>query len=351
MPENCEKNMPDLDKMDSNRIVLFAIKFCIILVTSILNGTLILAFGSLVRGKKWQFTNSIFLSIALSDFSVGILTMTSQKILDTLEKWPFDERSCLISIYMQYAIPDTTILALLVLTVHRFLQIRSPFRLQERMSFANWIKLLAPWLLCASFWLVSICWMVHNSQVSYDECNIHPTFCFKQTKVLVFGLIPIVIIIFLNSWSIFSLSKTGRRLKKSFKKPIIVRKRRITQSEQIEANEDESINQPGVRELFSRATRAYTQRIRNAFSMSKEQRAVTCILALTLSILFTQIIYLATWPMLNAHTSESIMPVYRVGVWLSYLTSLTNPILIIMFHGGVRKKVKLFFEKTSSTES
>ena len=68
--------------------------------------------------------------------------------------------------------------------------------------------------------------------------------------------------------------------------------------------------------------------------MKKDKRAAVCILALTMSIFCTQAVYLVSWPVY--HTEY----IHRVGVWLSYLTSLTDPILLYIFHEKVKQQIR-----------
>ena len=165
----------------SRRALILACKLVSILLTACLNGYLILIFGVFV--KKKSFSNLIFLSIAVSDFIIGTLSMTTQLLIDIVEEWPFDKISCLVSIYMQYAIPDTTIFALLILTAHRYIQLKSPVQVNETLTKLNLLKLLSPWLIATTFWVTSLACLVNNGEWSLKRCDILPSFAFKTGMI------------------------------------------------------------------------------------------------------------------------------------------------------------------------
>lgn len=76
----------------------------------------------------------------------------------------------------------------------------------------------------------------------------------------------------------------------------------------------------------------------------KNKKAVSCILAITVSIILTQILYLISWPIYehvnNAYYNNFVAFLYVLAVWLSYLTSLLNPILLCLFNGKVKSHSK-----------
>ena len=307
----------------STRIVLiFGCKILSIIITACLNGYLIYIFGFIL--KKKTFSNLMFLSIALSDFIVGTLSMTSQLVLDYVIYWPFDQVSCLISVYLTYAIPDVTILALLILTTHRYILLKYPFKINEKLTKINIFKLICPWAVATSFWISSLGVMVKNGQWSAEKCDIMPSVNFKIVKVTLFGFIPLLLMIFLNVILI-------RGLKQKTRKFLIKRKaikRKLRDKETFPFNERSLIDNT------SRLSSIHLKNLQHLKLMRKDRRAAICIFALTMSIFFTQIVYLISWPLYET------LYVYRIGVWLSYLTSLTNPIFLYIFHEKVKHELK-----------
>ena len=313
----------------SSRILLiFVCKIVSIILTACLNSYLIYIFGFVL--KKKTFSNLIFLSIALSDFIVGTLSMTSQLVLDYVIHWPLDRVSCLISIYMTYAMPDTTIMALLILTFHRYMLLKYPFRVNENLTKVNLFKLFCPWVVATGFWIVSLCFMVNCGQWSMEKCDITPSVNFKLVKVTLFGYIPLVLMILINFIIIVGLKQKTKRFlvkRKAIRRKLIVDKegkRQIQENGLIQNNNSNN---------GTKISSIQLKNLQHLKLMRKDRRAAICIFALTMSIFFTQIVYLISWP-LYQH-----LYIYRVGVWLSYLTSLTNPLFLYIFHEKVKHEL------------
>ena len=77
-------------------------------------------------------------------------------------------------------------------------------------------------------------------------------------------------------------------------------------------------------------------------TINKDKKAIKCVIALILSVLFTQISYIVTWPI----NSSSILSAdwfyiyYEISMWLSYCTSLADPIIQLIFNEKIKIKVK-----------
>ena len=346
--------------MNSNKIFILGIKILTIILTALLNGILIYIFGFSI--KKKSFSNLIFLSIAISDFIIGSLSMTSQVILDNFEEWPFDKFSCLTSVYIQYAIPDTTILALLILAMHRYIQLKS-HNVSEKINKLNLIKLFSAWIIPTSFWIGSICFFIVNNQFSTKKCNIEPSIKFKAIKVTLFGLLPLFSIIVLNILLMKGLNKKGKRFssKRKIKKKEMDKedtnslienqpvKTYTLVNNMVDAEHDYQHNHHDHNQITVSFNVVHSKRLKpHKRSINKDRRAFICIFALTLSIFCTQIIYLIMWPMPRLKNLEFLVNIfYKIGVWLSYLTSLTNPILLCFFHEKVKQEIYKFLPKCS----
>jgi hypothetical protein len=383
--------------------LVLTIKLLIIFFTAFLNGLLIYIFTIVI--KRCYYSNLIFLSIAVSDFVVGSLSMTTQTLIDYMSYWPFGKPSCLLSIFMQYAMPDTTIIALLALAMHRYSQLRSPSNISESMSARlNMLKVASIWLVPNLFWLAAIVALVSVNKWTHDECDLEPPFAFALSKSLVFNWLPLMLIILFNILCVRALNKKRKRFvnyvslisdKKRTKaataaapsaavaangsfisKIISSLKRRPTTRHQVVRTKNkiylsnsnlnnETLNEPMCskpppppplqsllppasslpRKSLSLSLRTNRcKKVPSDLLRNKEKRdrkAFMCMLALTLSIIGTQIIYLTTWPLYktqqkSADEDDLLAVFYQVGTWLSYLTSLTNPILLVLFHGKVK---------------
>lgn len=358
--------------MINEKALVISAKIFIICLTAILNGIIIYIFK--FRIKRHTFSDYVYLSIGLSDFIIGVLSMSTQSILDQFEEWPFDKFTCFISIFLQYAIPDTTVLALLVLAVHIYIHLTSRSKVVDKFTLPNIIKLAFPWLVATFFWTISIIYFVVTEKYSTKMCNVMPSFLFKITKVLLFGFLPIFLIIFINILSVWELKEKSKNLKNSINSNgsssrLVVR--RLSQEMPITSFSHSSTSvklslkaKSYMSCLPSIFTKAYvdSQMInkiknnnlkisnKNFLSMKRNRykKVIFCIRALTASIVLTQIMYQATWPFYNSINcrlnGRITIVIYEIGVWLSYLTSLVNPILLLIFNEKLKRNVRKIFQ-------
>lgn len=354
-------------KMIDGKVLVISAKIFIIFLTAVLNSVIIYIFKFQI--KRHTFSDYIYLSIGLSDFIIGVLSMSTQSILDQYEEWPFDKSTCFVSIFLQYAIPDTTVLALLVLAVHIYVQLTSRSKVVEKFTLTNLIKLAFPWFVATFFWTISIIYFVATENYCAKRCTVLPNFAFKITKVLLFGFLPIFLIIFINVLSVWELKKKSNKLKNSINSNhsssrLVVR--RLSQ------NIPMSYTQSSTSVKLSLKAKSYMSCLPNLFSkfqvesqksyeikknnlkISKKdflemkriryKKVILCILALTASIVLTQIIYQASWPFYNTNNyslnNHATFVTYEIGVWLSYLTSLVNPILLFIFNEKLKRNIK-----------
>ncbi|CAF0904067.1 unnamed protein product [Brachionus calyciflorus] len=352
--------------MISEKIFIISSKIVIIALTALLNVIIIYIFMAQI--KRRTFSDYIYLSIGLSDFLIGFLSMSTQSILDQYDYWPFDRFTCFLSIYLQYAIPDTTILALLVLALHIYVQLTSHSRVIENFSLPNLLKLALPWLIASLFWTFSIVYFVLNKKYCIIKCNIQPDFNFKLLKSLIFGFLPLFLIILINILSIRVLNKKTKQLtyRKESTNGLVLKK--------FNQNSPFSLASSSTSVRITLKVNSYVKCLPNFFTESKTdssvqttplgsfssksfldmkknryKKVVLCILALSVSITTTQIVYLISWPFYDTSNKKANQPlisvIYEIGVWLSYLTSLFNPILLFIFNEKVKRNFKKMVKK------
>lgn len=109
------------------------------------------------------------------------ITMSTQVISEEFD-WPLSHPFyCLFSIFAQYAIPDTTILSLLSLAVHIFLQLTPSVssKVIDRLTLTNLLKLVMPWTVTSTFWTITIFYLAKTNRIDLKRCLIHPTIEFE----------------------------------------------------------------------------------------------------------------------------------------------------------------------------
>lgn len=202
-------------QLEKNTIYLL-LKIVVILFTTCLNAVLLLVFIFLIKQKS--YSNLLFLSIAISDFLIGSVAMSTQALIEFYSHWPYGALSCLFSLFIQYALPDTTILALVFLTIQRFLQIKSPIKQTEEINMQNFFKLFLLWFLTLTFWMISLLAFFLNNQFDQDLCTIRPSLVFILVKEVLLGILPLVLISILNFKSIHFLYAKQKKFMIFFKK-------------------------------------------------------------------------------------------------------------------------------------
>lgn len=150
--------------------------------------------------------------------------------------------------------------------------------------------------------------------------------------MILFGFLPLIAIVTLNLLSIRRLNKRLKRFSLRVVKPPVVR----------ENNTDSHISSENAVavskiEFHFGIERRKRSNVKLDAYTKRNRKAISCILALTVSIIFTQSIYLITWPLFNQSSHDkTVKAFYITGVWLSYLTSLFNPILLCLFNSKVK---------------
>lgn len=125
---------------------------------------------------------------------------------------------CLVSLFFQFTLPDVTAIALLFLTLQRYLQLNRPIATSEKMDVSNSAKLCLLWSLIVLFWLVCLLVFVAKDLFDIAKCDINPSLRFVIAKECLFSLGPCILIIILNARSMAFLYNKKHRIlnKKSF---------------------------------------------------------------------------------------------------------------------------------------
>lgn len=129
-------------------------------------------------------------------------------------QWPLGRPLCLFAIFAQQALPDVTVQALLLLTIQRYIQLRYPIVPCERLNRYNSLKLGALWVISPLFWCSC---MIAFAQRGLIDSTVHchfdfPGLAFVLGKDVVFSVLPLVFIVFLNTRSILFLYNKKHRM-------------------------------------------------------------------------------------------------------------------------------------------
>ena len=316
--------------------ILLSIKIIVIAVACSLNGLIIYIFLCIL--KTITFSNALYLTIAIGDFIIGSVAMSTQFLVDYYQGWPFGHVTCIIAVFIEYSIPDTTIFALLVLSIHRFLQLKYPFNVKEQIDCFNIFKLLISWFLTSIFWSFSIWSLIIHDQYDFILCDLNPVYQFIIVKESFINILSIALMVVFNLvLLLFLFSKYKAQNIKFKSKPQLTsilneRKTKIT-SENLTFNTANIQN--NLKVLSARR------------KLNEEKKAILCVMMLICSVFFTQILYVVSWPIRQSNVFESpeMEIVYNLGMWLSYLTCVTDPIIVLIFHKKVKQRCKEMSKK------
>lgn len=325
-------------------ITLLALKLSIILISSVTNLLIIYLFVFKIK-KIATFSNSLFLSIAISDFFISSLGMSTQLFNDFFSSWPFSDKiSCLVTVFIQYAFNDQEIFALMILTMHRYHQLYHPHSVTERLDSQNKFnvfKLVTPWAVSFIFWITAIIVFYLYDIIDYNECMINPSFLFVILKVSLSGYLPLFLTLVFNGLCIRSLIQKRKKFQKNNLK---VQKFNVIDFTVLIFSTDHVSNK-------------YETSLRKRNSgLNKTEKAALCILCVSLSMFFTQIVNLITWPITrydnrNRDFDNLLFSFYQLGVWLIYLTSLFDSLIVILFHEKIKSELLKLFSQRNSRNS
>ena len=243
--------------------------------------------------NKQQFSNIIFLLISLVDLTVGLVSLPGNIILAYNQYWNFGQFLCIAYKSIDYTSSILSLFLLLMITIHRFLQLKYPFKRKEEMNRWRWTIVS---IVCVLNYLnlIIICKVYFDNEDDKYTCHFKT---FKLYLFLYFYLsmaIPLVLILVVNALMIRLF------IKKKKSKTLGERKNK------------------------------------------KEDNAIYCVLTITANLIFCwlpyNILYLVRKN--NADYLEDVLFLFTYAC--VYLFSGLNPIILLYFNTNYRT---VLFEK------
>ena len=276
-------------------VVGIEISLSIITVTlNLLNMILI----SISIRKKKTYSNILFLLISFTDFIVGIISIPGDVYLTYSGwTWTYSIIVCVLYKTFDYANTNFSLMLLLVITIHRWLQLKDPFKQKEEMNRRRWMLiaslLLFNYAVCFALWC-NYFYKDENKDICYLKKSETLIFVYNACIVIV----AFVLIIFINV--------------------LIIREFIIKKSKKM---------------------------VRHS---KKEDNAIYCILAITANLIICWIMNIFTWPIYK--TCKSCLPYrfYTVTYLLNYSFAATSPIILLVFNQNYRS---ILFRKLNISET
>ena len=271
-----EGSISDID------ITVFAIEICLSVLAVALNLLNILLISKTITKKK-TFSNIIFLIISITDFIVGCISIPGDAVLTYIGSWPY--LICVFYKTFDYANGNFSLMLLLVITMHRWLQLKDPFKQKEEMNRCRWLLILILLVLNYGVWLAIWCIYFYNEE--------NGKFCyFKNFDIYIYAyncsvtIGTFILIILMNI--------------------LIIREFIIKKSKHL------------------------------ARKSKKEDNAIYCILAITANLIINWGLFIITWSIIVL--CESCVPynLYTISYLLNYSFAAINPIILLVFNQNYR---------------
>ena len=302
-------------------IATLPFKILMILLTIFLNFMIILS--NTIQKKDKTFSTYLLLSITISDLIVGCFSMSFMTIFTYYAYWPLGYILCAFWVIVDYSTSTVNLISIFILTFQRFLLIKYPFAVSEKLTNLKIAIIFIPWILGFSYWIVSVVIITNNDTFDYINCYFTSTFIYVITSDIIAFFLPIILITIFSILTIYELNLKRRKtnLKKKQKLELSI------------SNNFSSVKQTGSKSTGSKEKK---------YTFSKEEKAVLCITILTINIILLWGIFLVSWPLYAICNYCVDMVVMEIGYWFTYLPSTTNPIILLIFNKHVRKNIIKF---------
>ncbi|XP_036438666.1 trace amine-associated receptor 13c-like [Colossoma macropomum] len=251
-------------------------------------------------------TNMLILSLAVSDFLVGILVMPTALTWMIESCWMFSSVYCLCYIYSSYFLTATSIFAVALIAVDRYFALSNPFLYTKTVSVNTWcIIVLCNWVVLLFYHLA-----LQYFNGYYANLVLCPGDCFlvldevwSLTELLLKFVFPFAVIIIL------------------YVLVFVIARKHAT----------------AIRELHIHTR---TQTSKNITESMKSERKAAKVLGILVSVFLACLLPYFIYTVLgNAVQIE--MGSFQKVLMLVYLNSTINPVIYALFYPWFRRCVRL----------
>jgi hypothetical protein len=263
-------------------ITVLIIEICLSVLAFALNLLTIFLIARTITKKK-TYSSVIFLLITITDLIVGCISIPGDAVLTYIGSWPY--LICVFYKTFDYANGNFSLMLLLVITLHRWLQLKDPFRQKEKMNRYRWFLIVMLLVFNYGVWLAL--WSIYF----YNEEN--GKFCyFKSFDIYIYAyncgvtISTFILIILMNI--------------------LIIREFIIKKSKHL------------------------------ASKSKKEDNAIYCILAITANLIVNWGLFIFTWSIIIICDNCVPYDLYKISYLLNYSFATINPIILLVFNQNYR---------------
>ncbi|CAF1013475.1 unnamed protein product [Brachionus calyciflorus] len=306
------------------KIILIILKAILSLLCIFFNGFII--YLVCFKLKHRSYSNFLFLSGAISDFMIGLLSIPFMTVFTSYGFWPLGEGLCLFWVINDYSIGTVSIYSLLLMSIHRFRQLKWPLKVNENMSKEKYALIFGKWILIYLFWGLSVI-LVTRSNFNPENCYFTSTFAYVISADSVGYFLPVIAVFLTN---IFVYLELRKNFKKRNIKLGAIKKTRVLKELQTQIN---SVSRN--LEKFKGSKDNETTRSRR-LDINKEKKAILCIWSISIFLCVLFSVFCISWP-LKAKCSDCVSDVIlEIGYWMSYIYSTFNPVILLIFNNKYR---------------
>ncbi|XP_026886348.2 trace amine-associated receptor 13c-like [Electrophorus electricus] len=248
-------------------------------------------------------TNMLILSLAVSDFLVGLFVMPFHLSRMIESCWISGPTACLFYIFISFFVTSISIYNVALIAVDRYVAIFNPFLYVEKVSVSNMcVVILAMWFLLFSY----------NSALLYSNGNTGPITCPQQCFTIIHEIWSLVDLVF-----VFVVPCSAIIL--FYALVFVIARKHATAIREI------NVQSKGSKSM--------------ADSMKSERKAAKVLSILVIVFLACLIPYFVNTLITDPVQRKS----FRNVVTLVYLNSTINPVIYALFYPWFRKCLKIMF--------
>jgi hypothetical protein len=297
--------------------------------------------------KEMNFSDILLISLNTSDLFIGAFGM-SWEILNTIDYgfWYLGDAICIISSLFNYSQYICSFLILAHLSVHRLMLLLMPYSTKEKITCAKVIFMALCWLIPYGFFATMLTVLILGEKYNFQMCDADESIFLSLVLPIniTFNWLPVLAILVVNLLIFVKLLKNiKKRARLSLVKtqPILAKHknsksiRKTSEVKQILAVVATTSNSKSRSKSDKKASTS-SARTSHSKLLSRNTNASLCVLVIFLNFIITQPIYLVTWPISYFCFSCLNYDFYRFGYWFEYTFSFWNPIILLVFHQGIK---------------
>jgi hypothetical protein len=348
----------------------------LILIITSFNLIIIFLFIRMNRKRtKIKISDLLFFSLSLSDLFVGIFSISFELSAHIWPEWPLGNFLCSLASLNVYSQYTCSFLGLLLLSIHRFMQLKFPLKTNENVTKLKLFFIATTWLVPYGYYAICVIVKIIRNEFDFYFCTPNYSQILALVSNIILNFLPIFLMIAFNIATFISIMKSKKKRQsilavankkhskstlamnhsrlasvQSIQEVSINNKQRMSTIKEIEEFNDLSnaIVKISLAKSFNKNLKSsLTALFKTRKAITKEIKASICIWMIILNLLLTQSIYLFSW--LYSMFCRGCLNFYIniIGYWMNYIFSAINPLILIIFHEGFRKEFhKLFCCKT-----